>query len=546
MISANNITLRVGKKALFEDVNIKFTEGNCYGLIGANGAGKSTFLKILSGQLEPTKGDIVITPGQRLSFLQQDHFKYDAYTVLDTVIMGNLRLYEIMKEKEAIYAKEDFTDEDGIRASELEGEFAEMNGWEAESDAATLLNGLGIDTEFHYAQMADLTGSMKVKVLLAQALFGNPDILLLDEPTNHLDLPAIEWLEEFLINFDNTVIVVSHDRYFLNKVCTQTADIDYGKIQLYAGNYDFWYESSQLLIKQMKEANKKKEEKIKELQEFISRFSANASKSKQATSRKRALEKIQLDDMRPSSRKYPYIDFRPNREIGNEVLMVENLSKTIDGVKILDNISFTLGRNDKVAFVGANELAITTFFKILTGEMEPDSGNYKWGITTSQAYFPKDNTQEFDNDLTITDWLTQYSEIKDATYVRGFLGRMLFPGEDGVKRVRVLSGGEKVRCLLSKMMISGANILLLDEPTNHLDMESITALNNGLIKFPGVILFTSHDHQFVETTANRIMEILPNGTLIDKITTYDEYLASDEMAKKRQVFTVNEADASDN
>ena len=546
MISANNITLRVGKKALFEDVNIKFTEGNCYGLIGANGAGKSTFLKILSGQLEPTKGDIVITPGQRLSFLQQDHFKYDAYPVLDTVIMGNERLYQIMKEREAIYAKEDFTDEDGIRASELEGEFAEMNGWEAESDAATLLNGLGVDTEFHYTQMADLTGSMKVKVLLAQALFGNPDILLLDEPTNHLDLPAIEWLEEFLINFDNTVIVVSHDRYFLNKVCTHTADIDYGKIQLYAGNYDFWFESSQLLIKQMKEANKKKEEKIKELQEFISRFSANASKSKQATSRKRALEKIQLDDMRPSSRKYPYIDFRPNREIGNEVLMVENLSKTIDGVKVLDNISFTLGREDKVAFVGANEQAITTFFKILTGEMEPDEGNYKWGVTTSQAYFPKDNTQEFDNDLTITDWLTQYSEIKDATYVRGFLGRMLFPGEDGVKRVRVLSGGEKVRCLLSKMMISGANILILDEPTNHLDMESITALNNGLIKFPGVILFTSHDHQFVQTTANRIMEILPNGKLVDKITTYDEYLASDEMAKKRHVFQVNEEDAQDN
>ena len=546
MISANNITLRVGKKALFEDVNIKFTEGNCYGLIGANGAGKSTFLKILSGQLEPTNGDVVITPGQRLSFLQQDHFKYDAYTVLDTVIMGNKRLYEIMKEKDAIYAKADFTDEDGIRASELEGEFAEMNGWEAESDAATLLNGLGIENDLHYSQMADLTGSQKVKVLLAQALFGNPDILLLDEPTNHLDLPAIEWLEEFLINFDNTVIVVSHDRYFLNKVCTHTADIDYGKIQLYAGNYDFWFESSQLLIKQMKEANKKKEEKIKELQEFISRFSANASKSKQATSRKRALEKIQLDDMRPSSRKYPYIDFRPNREIGNEVLMVENLSKTIDGVKVLDNISFTLGHDDKVAFVGANEQAITTLFRILVGEMEPDEGNYKWGVTTSQAYFPKDNTAEFDNDLTITDWLTQYSEIKDATYVRGFLGRMLFPGEDGIKRVRVLSGGEKVRCLLSKMMISGANILILDEPTNHLDMESITALNNGLIKFPGVILFTSHDHQFVQTTANRIMEILPNGTMIDKITTYDEYLASDEMAKKRHVFEINEEDASDN
>ena len=546
MISANNVTLRVGKKALFEDVNIKFTEGNCYGLIGANGAGKSTFLRILSGQLEPTKGDVVITPGQRLSFLQQDHFKYDEYPVLDTVIMGNPRLYEIMKEKEQIYAKEDFSDEDGIRASELEGEFAEMNGWEAESDAATLLNGLGIEPEFHYTQMADLTGSQKVKVLLAQALFGNPDILLLDEPTNHLDLPAIEWLEEFLINFENTVIVVSHDRYFLNKVCTQTADIDYGKIQLYAGNYDFWYESSQLLIKQMKEANKKKEEKIKELQEFISRFSANASKSKQATSRKRALEKIQLDEMKPSSRKYPYIDFRPNREIGNEVLMVTDLSKSVDGVKLLDNISFTLGHNDKVAFVGSNEQAITAFFRILMGEIEPDEGNYKWGVTTSRAYFPKDNSSEFNNDLTITDWLTQYSEIKDATYVRGFLGRMLFPGEDGIKRVKVLSGGEKVRCMLSKMMISGANILILDEPTNHLDMESITALNNALIKFPGVILFTSHDHQFVQTTANRIMEILPNGTLVDKITTYDEYLASDIMAKKRHVYNVSEADAEDN
>ena len=542
MIAANNVTLRIGKKALFEDVNIKFTEGNCYGLIGANGAGKSTFLKILSGQLETTKGDVTITPGQRLSFLQQDHFKYDAYPVLDTVIMGNQRLYDIMKEKEAIYAKEDFTDEDGIRASELEGEFAEMNGWEAESDAATLLNGLGIDTELHYMPMSELKGSEKVKVLLAQALFGNPDILLLDEPTNHLDLDAIEWLEEFLINFDNTVIVVSHDRYFLNKVCTQIADIDYGKIQLYAGNYDFWYESSQLLIKQMKEANRKKEEKIKELQDFISRFSANASKSKQATSRKRALEKIQLDEIRPSSRKYPYIDFRPNREIGNEVLMVEGLSKTIDGVKILDNISFTLGREDKVAFVGGNERAKTVLFQILMGEMEPDEGNYKWGVTTSQSYFPKDSTKEFDSDLTIADWLTGYSEIKDATYVRGFLGRMLFPGEDGVKKVRVLSGGEKVRCLLSKMMISGANVLIFDEPTNHLDMESITALNNGMIKFPGVLLFASHDHQIVETTANRIMEILPNGVLIDKITTYDEYLASDEMARKRQVYTMTQED----
>ena len=469
MIAANNVTLRVGKKALFEDVNIKFTEGNCYGMIGANGAGKSTFLKILSGQLEPTNGDVTITPGQRLSFLEQDHFKYDSYPVLDTVIMGNARLYEIMKEKEALYAKEDFTDEDGIKASELEGEFAEMNGWEAETDAEQLLNGLGIEPELHYAQMADLTGSQKVKVLLARALFGNPDILLLDEPTNHLDLDAIEW-----------------------------------------------FESSQLLVKQMKEANKKKEEKIKELQDFISRFSANASKSKQATSRKKALEKIQLDDIKPSSRKYPYIDFRPNREIGNDVLQVEGLTKTVDGVKILDNLSFTLGREDKVAFVGSNEQAITMLFKILTGEEEPDSGYYNW--------------------------LTQYSEIKDVTYVRGFLGRMLFAGEDGVKRVRVLSGGEKVRCLLSKMMISGANVLVLDEPTNHLDMESITALNNGLIKFPGVLLFTCHDHQFVQTTANRIMEILPNGALIDKMTTYDEYLASDEMARKRHVYTMTEED----
>ena len=542
MISANNVTYRVGKKALFEEVNIKFTEGNCYGLIGANGAGKSTFLKILFGALETTNGEIVITPGQRLSVLEQDHFKYDAYNVLDVVIMGNQRLYDIMKEKDAIYAKEDFSEEDGIRASELEGEFSEMDGWEAESNAASLLNGLGIDTEYHYSLLADLDGNQKVKVLLAKALFGNPDILLLDEPTNHLDLDAIAWLEEFLIDFENTVIVVSHDRYFLNKVCTHTADIDYGKIQLYAGNYDFWYESSQLLIKQMKEANKKKEEKIKELQEFISRFSANASKSKQATSRKRALEKIQLDDIRPSSRKYPYIDFRPDREIGNEVLTVEGLTKTINGEKVLDNISFIVGHDDKIAFVGSNELAKTTLFKILMGEMEPDAGTYKWGVTTSQAYFPKDNTEEFDNDYTIVEWLTGYSPVKDVTYVRGFLGRMLFAGDDGVKKVKVLSGGEKVRCLLSKMMISGANCLILDEPTNHLDMESITALNNGLIKFPGVELFSCHDHQFVQTTANRIMEILPNGSLIDKITTYDEYLESDEMARKRTVYTNTEAD----
>lgn len=545
MIAANNITLRIGKKALFEDVNIKFTEGECYGLIGANGAGKSTFLKILSGQLEPTKGEVTITQGQRLSFLEQDHFKYDSQTVLDTVIQGNARLYEIMKEKEALYAKEDFSEEDGMKASELESEFAEMNGWEADSDAATLLNGLGVDTEFHYSLMSDLAGPMKVKVLLARALFGNPDILLLDEPTNHLDLDAISWLEEFLINFDNTVIVVSHDRYFLNKVCTQIADIDYGKIQLYAGNYDFWVESSALIIKQMKEANKKKEEKIKELQEFIQKFSANASKAKQATSRKRALEKIELDDIRPSSRKYPFIDFRPERSIGNEVLQVENLSKTIDGVKVLDNISFTLGHDDKVAFVGSNELAKTTLFRILMDELEPDSGSFKWGVTTSRAYFPRDYTKEFDSDATIAEWLTGYSEIKDATYVRGFLGRMLFAGEDGVKRLRVLSGGEKVRCLLSKMMISGANVLILDEPTNHLDMESITALNNGLIKFPGVILFACHDHQFVQTTANRIMEIV-DGHLIDKITTYDEYLAEDVSARKRQVYQLSEANADDN
>ncbi|MBR0085315.1 MAG: ATP-binding cassette domain-containing protein, partial [Lachnospiraceae bacterium] len=451
MISANNVTLRVGKKALFEDVNIKFTPGNCYGIIGANGAGKSTVLKVLSGELEPSKGDVTMDPDERLSFLKQDHFQYDAYTVLDTVIMGNQRLYDIMKEKDAIYLKEDFSDEDGIRAAELETEFAEMNGWEAESDAETLLNGLGIEPELHYALMSTLDGSHKVKVLLAQALFGNPDVLLLDEPTNHLDLAAIDWLEEFLINFNNTVIVVSHDRYFLNKVCTHIADIDYGKIQLYSGNYDFWYESSQLMIKQMKEANKKKEEKIKELKEFIQRFSANASKSKQATSRKRALEKIQLDEMKPSSRKYPYIDFKPNREIGNEVLTVEGLSKTVDGAKVLDNISFTLNKGDKVAFVGPNTMATTALFQILAGEEEPDEGFYKWGITTSQAYFPKDSSEEFKGDQTIVDWLMGYSQEKDVTYVRGWLGRMLFSGDDALKKLKVLSGGERVRCMLSKM-----------------------------------------------------------------------------------------------
>ena len=545
MIQAANISLRLGKRALFEDVNIKFTEGNCYGLIGANGAGKSTFLKILSGVIEPTSGDIIITPGQRLSVLEQDHFKYDAYTVLDTVIMGNQRLYEIRNEKDALYAKEDFSDEDGIRASELEAEFAEMDGWNAESDAENLLNGLGVDNQYHYQMMSEIPAAIKVKVLLAKALFGNPDILLLDEPTNHLDLDAIAWLEEFLINFENTVIVVSHDRYFLNKVCTNIADIDYGKIQLYAGNYDFWYESSTLMQKQRKEANKKKEEQIKELKEFIARFSANASKSKQATSRKKALEKIELEDIRPSSRKYPYIDFRPQREIGNDVLFVSNVSKTINGKKILDNISFNVNHDDKIAFVGGNEAAKTLLFQILMGEMEPDEGDFKWGVTTSQSYFPKDNTKIFDNDLTIAEWLTQFSEIKDASYVRGFLGRMLFAGEEGVKKMRVLSGGEKVRVLLSRMMIEASNVLVLDEPTDHLDMESIAALNTGLQKFPGVLLFSSRDHQIVETTANRIIEIMPDGTIVDKVGTYDEYLDSDINARKRTIYNTAEDEEND-
>ena len=545
MISANNVTYRVGKKALFEDVNIKFTEGNCYGIIGANGAGKSTFLKILSGQLETTNGDIAITSGQRLSFLEQDHEKYNDQTALDTVIQGNQRLYEIGKEKDALYAKPDFTDEDGIRAAELEGEYAEMGGYEAESDAESLLNGLGISDEFHYQMMSDLNGAQKVKVLLARALFGNPDILLLDEPTNHLDLDAIGWLEEFLINFENTVIVVSHDRYFLNKVCTDIADIDYGKITLYAGNYDFWYESSQLMIRQMKEANKKKEEKIKELKEFISRFSANASKSKQATSRKRALEKIELDEIKPSSRKYPFIDFRPDREIGNEVLTVEHISKTINGVKLLDDVSFVVKHDDKIAFVGSQEQAKTALFEILMGNMEPDSGTYKWGVTTSQSYFKKDNTELFNTEEDITQWLTAYSQIKDVTYVRGFLGRMLFRGEDGVKKVKVLSGGEKVRCQLSSMMISGANCLIFDEPTNHLDMESISALNDGMIKFPGVELIACRDHQVVQTTANRIIEILPGGGIIDKETDYDTYLEQDADARKRTVYVADTSDETE-
>lgn len=532
MISANGITLRLGKKALFEDVNIKFTPGNCYGLIGANGAGKSTFLKILSGQIEPTNGDIVITPGERLSFLEQDHFKYDTYTVLDTVIMGNARLYEIMKEKDAIYAKPDFTEEDGIKAADLEGEFANMNGWEAESDAAALLNGLGVDTEHHYTLMSDMPSNLKVKVLLAKALFGNPDILLLDEPTNHLDLDAIAWLEEFLINFENTIIVVSHDRYFLNKVCTMIADIDYGKIQLYAGNYDFWYESSQLMVRQMKEANRKKEEKIKELQEFIQRFSANASKSKQATSRKKQLEKLQFEDMQVSNRKYPYIEFKPEREAGNNMLKVENLSKTIDGEKILDNISFTVNTGDKVVILSNNDIAKTTLFQILAGEMEPDSGSYEWGMTTSQSYFPKDNSEYFENvDLSLIDWMRQFSTDQHEEYVRGFLGRMLFSGEEARKMAKVLSGGEKVRCMLSKMMLSGANVLLLDNPTDHLDLESITSLNKSLIRFPGTVLFTTHDHEFIQTVANKIIEITPNG-ILEKEMEYDDYI-NDENVQQR-------------
>ena len=524
MISANGVRLRYGARKLFEDVNIKFTEGNCYGLIGANGAGKSTFLKILSGDIEPNTGDVSITPGQRMAVLKQDHFAYDDVEVLKTVIMGHARLVEIMEEKDALYAKEDFSDEDGMRASELEGEFADLNGWEAESEAATLLQGLGITEDLHYKLMKDLNGSEKVKVLLAQALFGHPDVLLLDEPTNHLDIKSIQWLENFLANFEGTVIVVSHDRHFLNQVCTHMADLDFGKIQLYVGNYDFWYESSQLALQMAKDQNKKKEEKIKELQNFIARFSSNASKAKQATSRKKQLDKITLDDIRPSSRKYPFVGFKADREAGNDLLVVENLTKTIDGVKVLDNVSFMVYKNDKIAFLG-DGIAKTTLFKILMGEMEPDSGSFKWGVTTSQSYFPQDNTEFFaDCDLNLVDWLRQFSEEKAESFIRGFLGRMLFSGEEALKQASVLSGGEKVRCMLSKMMLSGANVLLLDEPTNHLDLESITAVNNGLINFEGTILFTSHDHQFINTVANRIIDIRPEGGVIDKVMTYDEYL----------------------
>lgn len=524
MVTVTNVSLRYGDRKLFEDVNLKFTPGNCYGVIGANGAGKSTFLKILSGEIEPNTGEVSIPKGIRMSVLKQDHFEYDEFPVLETVIMGNARLYEIMNEKDALYAKADFSDEDGIRASELEGEFADLNGWEAESEASTLLQGLGIATNLHDKKVSELDGGEKVKVLIAQALFGNPGILILDEPTNHLDIKSINWLEEFLINFEGTVIVVSHDRHFLNSVCTTMADVDFSKIKLYVGNYDFWYESSQLAFQMAKDQNKKKEEKIKELQDFIARFSANASKSKQATSRKKLLDKINLDDIQPSSRRYPFVGFKPEREVGNDILRVDGISKTIDGVKVLNNVSFTVNKEDKIAFVGENEIAITTLLKILMGEIEPDSGEYKWGVTITKAYFPKDNTEFFENsNLSLVDWLRQYSEEKSESYLRGFLGRMLFSGDEALKEASVLSGGEKVRCMLSKMMLSSANVLLFDQPTNHLDLESITAVNNGLRDFKSNLLFTSHDHQFVQTIATRIIEITEEGT-IDKVMSYDEFL----------------------
>ena len=529
MISTSGVTLQFGKRVLFKDVSIKFTPGNCYGVIGANGAGKSTFLKLLSGDIEPTKGSIDITPGERMSVLKQDHFAFDEYEVLRTVIMGNQHLVDIMDEKDAIYAKPDFSDEDGIRAGELEAEFAELNGWDAESDAAKLLNGLGIGEEYHYQKMSELDPALKVRVLLAQALFGNPDILLLDEPTNHLDLASINWLEEFLAGFENTVIVVSHDRHFLNQVCTHIADVDFGKIQLYVGNYDFWYHSSQLALQLAKDANKKKEEKIKELQTFIARFAANASKSKQATSRKKLLDKITLDDIKPSSRRYPYIAFTPDREAGDQLLLVEGISKTIDGEKVLNNVSFTVRKGDKIAFTGPNSAGKTALFQILMGEMEPDEGSFKWGVTTTQAYLPNDNTEYFEGcELSLTDWLRQYSKDPDESFVRGFLGRMLFSGEESLKQASVISGGEKVRCMLSKMMLSGANVLLMDEPTNHLDLESITALNDGLINFKGTLLFVSHDHQFVQTIADRIIELTPEG-VFDKLTSYDDFLADEDV-----------------
>ncbi|HUW63204.1 MAG TPA: ATP-binding cassette domain-containing protein [Spirochaetia bacterium] len=524
MISTSKVSLRYGERKLFENVSLKFTPGNCYGLVGANGAGKSTFLDILSGDLEPTTGEICITPGERIAVLKQDHFEFDAYEVLTTVIIGHPRLYAIMQEKEALYAKEDFSDADGIKASELEGEFADLNGWNAEYEAALLLSGLGITDDLHRKEMRELKDTEKVKVLLAQALFGHPNILLLDEPTNHLDIKSILWLENFLLDFESTVIVVSHDRHFLNKVCTHIADIDYGKIKIYVGNYDFWYQSSQLMLQLTRDKNKRMEEKANDLKEFIMRFSANASKSKQATSRKKQLEKLTLEDIQPSSRKYPFVGFKPDREAGNDLLTVVNLCKTINGKKVLNSVSFTVNKGDKIAFVGDDETAKSTFFQILMGELEPDSGHYKWGITTSRSYFPKDNSQYFNNvELNLIDWLRQFSVEKSETFIRGFLGRMLFSGDEALKEARVLSGGEKVRCIFAMMMLSNANVLLLDGPTNHLDLESITAVNNGLIAFSGTILFASHDHQFIQTIANRIIEITPNG-IIDKQLTYDEYL----------------------
>lgn len=533
MITVNGVSLRFGKRPLFEDVNIKFTPGNCYGLIGANGAGKSTFLKILSGDVEPTSGEVHIPPNERMAVLKQNHFEYDEFQVLETVIMGHQRLYAVMKEKDAIYLKDPFTDEDGMRAGELEAEFAEMNGWEAESEAAGLLNGLGITTDLHDKKMAELGGNEKVRVLLAQALFGNPNILLLDEPTNHLDIESVRWLEDFLSRYEGTVIVVSHDRHFLNQVCTHIADIDFAKIQMYVGNYDFWYESSQLALQLMRDQNKKKEDKIKELQAFIQRFSANKSKAKQATSRRKLLDKISLDDIKPSSRKYPFINFKPEREVGKQVVSVENVTATVDGEKVLDGISFVLNKGDKIALVGPDGLAKTALFQVLVGELEPESGSVTWGVTTSQAYFPKDNSAYFEGvELNLVEWLRQYSKEQDESFIRGFLGRMLFSGDEALKKASVLSGGEKVRCMLSKMMLGGGNVLLLDEPTNHLDLESITALNNGLIDFDGPIIFTSHDHQFVETIANRIIEITPNG-IIDRLMTYEEYLDHPEVKELR-------------
>ncbi|THF72822.1 ABC-F family ATP-binding cassette domain-containing protein [Cohnella fermenti] len=533
MISTSNISLRYGKRPLFEDVNIKFTPGNCYGLIGANGAGKSTFLKILSGEVEPSSGEVHITPGERLAVLKQNHYEYDEFNVLETVIMGYERLYKVMKEKDAIYLKEDFSDEDGMRAGELEAEFAEMNGWEAESDAAEMLNGLGITTELHDKKMAELGGNEKVRVLLAQALFGSPNILLLDEPTNHLDLESIEWLENFLSGYQGTVIVVSHDRHFLNQVCTNIADIDFGKIQMYVGNYDFWYESSQLALKLMRDQNKKKEDKMKELQEFIQRFSANKSKAKQATSRRKMLDKISLDDIKPSNRKYPFIQFKPEREAGKQIVTVDNVTVTIEGEKVLDGVSFVVNKGDKIALVGPNGIAKTTLFQVLAGEIVPETGSVTWGVTITSAYFPKDNSEYFEGvDLSIVDWLRQYSKDPDESFIRGFLGRMLFSGDEALKKASVLSGGEKVRCMLSKMMLTAANMLLLDEPTNHLDLESITALNNALVDTDETMIFTSHDHQFLQTIANRIIEITPNG-LIDRMTTYDEYLDNPEIKELR-------------